>query len=50
MSDRSPLELLVLGPLEAVRGGDPVQFGSRQERRVLAVLEVHANEVVPGTG
>ncbi len=47
MSDRSPLELLVLGPLEAVRGGDPVQFGSRQERRVLAVLEVHANEVVP---
>jgi predicted ATPase/class 3 adenylate cyclase len=37
---------LVLGPLEAVCGGDPVKFGGRQERQVLAVLAMHAGEVV----
>jgi predicted ATPase/class 3 adenylate cyclase/DNA-binding SARP family transcriptional activator len=37
---------MVFGSLEAVRAGDPVEFGSRQERRVLAVLAVHAGEVV----
>src|SRR5690348_17086077 len=43
---RSPLSLVVLGHLEAVRGREPLHLGSRQERRVLAVLAVHANEVV----
>jgi predicted ATPase/class 3 adenylate cyclase/DNA-binding winged helix-turn-helix (wHTH) protein len=44
--DRSPLALLVLGSLEAVREGAPLRLGSRQERQVLAVLAVRANEVV----
>ena len=40
------MSLSVLGPLEVVRGGAPVQLGGPQQRRVLAVLAVHANEVV----
>ena len=46
MADRSPMSLSVLGPLEVVRGGTRVRLGSPQQRRVLAVLAVHANEVV----
>ena len=46
VADRSPMSLSVLGPLEVVRGGAPVQLGGPQQRRVLAVLAVHANEVV----
>src|SRR6478672_11302972 len=38
--------LCVLGPLEVVRGGQPVRLGSRRQRLALAVLAVHANEVV----
>jgi predicted ATPase/class 3 adenylate cyclase len=38
--------LCVLGPLEVVRDGPPVRLGSAQQRRVLAMLVVHANEVV----
>ena len=38
--------LCVLGPLEVVRGGERVRLGSGQQRRLLAVLVVHANEVV----
>jgi predicted ATPase/class 3 adenylate cyclase/DNA-binding SARP family transcriptional activator len=38
--------LCVLGPLEVVRGGQPVRLGSRRQRLALAVLAVHANKVV----
>ena len=46
MDDRVATALCVLGPLEVVRDGEPVRLGSPQQRRLLAVLVVHANEVV----
>ena len=46
MEDRVATTLWVLGPLEVVRDGEQVRLGSGQQRRVLAVLVVHANEVV----
>ncbi len=45
MPDRSPLSLSVLGPLVVVREGVPARLGP-QLRRVLALLTVHADEVV----
>ena len=45
MPDRSPLSLSVLGPLEVARDGVPARLGP-QLRRVLALLTVHADEVV----
>src|SRR2546421_5389937 len=36
----------VLGPLGAVRGGEPIELGGRRERMLLAILLVHANEVL----
>ena len=46
MGDRVATALCVLGPLEVVRDGERARLGSGQQRRVLAVLLVHANEVV----
>ena len=46
MEDRVATALCVLGPLEVVRDGERVRLGSGQQRRLLAVLVVHANEVV----
>ena len=46
MDDEVATALCVLGPLGVVRDGEPVHLGSGQQRRVLAVLVVHANEVV----
>ncbi len=46
MNDRVATALCVLGPLEVVRDGERVRLGSGQQRRLLAVLVVHANEVV----
>ena len=46
MDDRVATPLCVLGSLEVVRDGEPVRLGSGQQRRLLAVLVVHANEVV----
>ncbi len=46
MDDRVVTALRVLGPLEVVRDGESVRLGSGQQRRVLAVLVVSANEVV----
>ena len=36
----------VLGPLEVLRDGKPVRLGGRQQRALLALLLVHANELV----
>jgi DNA-binding SARP family transcriptional activator len=41
------LEFRVLGPLEVLRAGEPVDLGSAKQRALLAVLLTHANEVVP---
>ena len=46
MDDRVATPLCVLGSLEVVRDGEQVRLGSPQQRRLLAVLVVHANEVV----
>ena len=46
MDDRVATALCVLGPLEVVRDGEQVRLGSAQQRRLLAALLVHANEVV----
>jgi len=40
------VEYRILGPLEVVEGGQPVPLGSLKERMVLAVLLLHANELV----
>ena len=40
------MEYRILGPLELVDGGEPVPLGRVKERLVLAVLLLHANEVV----
>ena len=37
----------ILGPVEAVRGTTPLPLGGAKQRALLAVLLVHANEVVP---
>jgi predicted ATPase/DNA-binding SARP family transcriptional activator len=46
VDDRVATPLCVLGSLEFVRDGEPLQLGSPQQRRLLAVLLVHANDVV----
>ena len=46
VDDQLATALCVLGPLGVVRDGEPVHLGSGQQRRLLAVLVVHANEVV----
>src|SRR4051812_19669879 len=40
--------LRVLGPLEAERDGRALALGGPQQRALLAVLAVHAGELVPG--
>ena len=46
MDDQVATALSVLGPLEVVRDGERVRLGSAQQRRLLAALLIHANEVV----
>ncbi|HEY3182790.1 MAG TPA: BTAD domain-containing putative transcriptional regulator [Gaiellaceae bacterium] len=40
------LEVRLLGPLQVLRDGRPVLLGGARQRAVLAVLVLHANEVV----
>jgi DNA-binding SARP family transcriptional activator/class 3 adenylate cyclase len=42
-----PIEFAVLGPLEATRNGTPIALGGPRQRALLALLLIHANEVVP---
>jgi DNA-binding SARP family transcriptional activator/class 3 adenylate cyclase len=42
-----PIEFAVLGPLEATRNGTPIALGTGRKRALLALLLIHANEVVP---
>jgi predicted ATPase/DNA-binding SARP family transcriptional activator len=46
VDDRVATPLCVLGSLGIVRAGEQVRLGSGQQRRLLAVLVVHANEMV----
>jgi len=41
------LEFRLLGPLEALVRGAPARLGGPRQRALLAILLVHANEVVP---
>jgi DNA-binding SARP family transcriptional activator len=40
------VEFRILGPLEARQGGDVVRLGGARQRALLAILLLHANEVV----
>ena len=40
------MEFRVLGPLEAMDNGQPVDLGPPQQRALLALLLVHANRVM----
>ena len=40
------MEFRILGPLELVEDGRPVEVAGHRQRVVLALLLVHANEVV----
>ena len=40
------IEVHLLGPVEVVRNGSPVRLGGPRQRALLAVLALHANEVV----
>ena len=42
----APLEFRILGPLEARAGEDVVRLGGARQRALLAILLLHANEVV----
>ena len=44
------LEFRLLGPLEFVRGGAPIPVGQGRERSLLALLLLHANQVVSTDG
>ena len=50
MTDRSAsIEYRVLGPLEAVRLGEPVPLGGAKQRGVLALLLSRGGEIVPAS-
>jgi predicted ATPase/DNA-binding SARP family transcriptional activator len=40
------MEFRILGPLEAAEGGRPLQLGGTRERALLAILLIHAGQVV----
>jgi predicted ATPase/DNA-binding SARP family transcriptional activator len=42
----SGVQFRLLGPLEALDGGEPLALGGRKQRAVLAILLLHANDVV----
>jgi DNA-binding SARP family transcriptional activator len=46
LATRKALEFRILGPLEAARGGRPLRLGGARQRSLLAVLLLHANELV----
>jgi DNA-binding SARP family transcriptional activator len=41
------VEFRILGPLEVAGAGGEIQLGARKQRALLALLLLHANEVVP---
>jgi predicted ATPase/DNA-binding SARP family transcriptional activator len=41
------VEFRILGPLEVVADGEPLELGGRKQRALLALLLLHANEIVP---
>src|SRR6266508_1220301 len=47
MGSVATLEFRLLGPLEVWREGRPLRLGGRRQRALLALLLLHANEVVP---
>src|SRR5437899_2930972 len=40
------MEFRILGPLEVADGGRPLPLGGRSQRALLALLLLHANEIV----
>jgi DNA-binding SARP family transcriptional activator len=46
VATRKALEFRILGPLEVARGGRPLRLGGARQRSLLAILLLHANELV----
>ena len=46
LATRRSIEFRILGPLEVVRGRRPLRLGGARQRALLAVLLLHANELV----
>ena len=44
--ERSILQFRVLGPLEMISNGEPVDLGAKKQRVLLALLLINANRVV----
>jgi DNA-binding SARP family transcriptional activator/tetratricopeptide (TPR) repeat protein len=42
----APVDFRLLGPFEVVDGGSPISLGGRRQRAVLALLTIHAGEVL----
>ena len=40
------MDFRILGPLEVLENGTPLELGARKHRELLAMLLIHANEVV----
>ncbi len=40
------MDFRILGPLEVLESGTPLELGARKHRELLAMLLIHANEVV----
>ena len=45
-ASRGRLQFRLLGPLEVCRDGEPLRLGGERQRALLALLLVHANELV----
>ena len=41
-----PLEFRILGPIEVLRGGQPIRLGGTRQRAVLALMLLNANRTV----
>lgn len=44
------MEFRILGPLEVLENGRRLELGGAKQRALLAILLLHANEVVSTTG
>jgi DNA-binding SARP family transcriptional activator/class 3 adenylate cyclase len=44
------MEFRILGPLEVIRDGHPLSLGGAKQRALLAILVLHANQVVSADG
>lgn len=46
MENATRVEFRILGPLEVVAGGEPLEIAGRQQQALLVLLLIHANEIL----